>query len=307
MQEQTPTTPMPEADPFAIGWREVPRPRPDGTVEYERVPLTLEDALHPREGDVMLETLRHVIDRCYLREVLSLRIPNDPEGIVTSDQLIDWGVPGMRAHAPDVALIVGMHEPFDLTRGQLDLLPSGGRCELVLEVASKSTRSNDIVEKVNHYYQAKIPLYAIIDLPGAKAARHVVGYEWTPSGYARMPVDDRGRVWLEPVRLWLGVKDDRAVCWDGDTDAELGDYAAAVAAVEAADRRYAEQQQAIEETIDRAQAAERAVLAEKSRREAAEEEAAEEQARREAAEEETRRMTERVRELEELLRRLQAG
>ena len=37
---------------FPYGWREVQRALPDGSVEFDRIPLTLEDVLHPQEGDV---------------------------------------------------------------------------------------------------------------------------------------------------------------------------------------------------------------------------------------------------------------
>lgn len=48
-------TPTPEgagevADPFRYGWRYVQREE-NGTLLIEQVPLTLEDVLHPREGD----------------------------------------------------------------------------------------------------------------------------------------------------------------------------------------------------------------------------------------------------------------
>jgi hypothetical protein len=40
-----------ETDPYVYGWREVLPTLPFGAQVWERVPLTLEDILHPQEGD----------------------------------------------------------------------------------------------------------------------------------------------------------------------------------------------------------------------------------------------------------------
>jgi hypothetical protein len=37
---------------FEYGWRDVPRTLPNGRVEWEQIPLTLEDVLHLQYGDV---------------------------------------------------------------------------------------------------------------------------------------------------------------------------------------------------------------------------------------------------------------
>jgi len=43
-----------DADPYRYGWRYVRCEREDGVVVTEQVPLTLEDVLHPQEGDQVL-------------------------------------------------------------------------------------------------------------------------------------------------------------------------------------------------------------------------------------------------------------
>src|SRR5439155_3339123 len=40
----------PKTDPYPYGWRERPVVREDGTEVWERIPLTLDDLLHPEEG-----------------------------------------------------------------------------------------------------------------------------------------------------------------------------------------------------------------------------------------------------------------
>jgi hypothetical protein len=57
-------------------------------------------------------------------------------------------------------------------------------------------------------------------------------YRWRPGGYERIAADEQGRVWLEPVGLWLGLSRDpqdgfvRLACFDRETGQEVGDYAA---------------------------------------------------------------------------------
>ena len=55
-----PAPPEPQGeDPFRYGWRTVRRPGPNGQEVWEDVPLTLEDVLHPQEGDTISERRRH--------------------------------------------------------------------------------------------------------------------------------------------------------------------------------------------------------------------------------------------------------
>src|SRR5688572_4405159 len=72
------TTAPAEADPFRYGWRFVYRKRPDGTLEEEQVPLTLEDLLFPEEGDFVVQTVGHIEDCFYLMDVLKARLADDP-------------------------------------------------------------------------------------------------------------------------------------------------------------------------------------------------------------------------------------
>ena len=67
-----------EADPFRYGWRYRPHERPDGKIEYEQVPLTLEDVLHPQMGDVMPKNTAHDRNRTYLSTVLLARMADHP-------------------------------------------------------------------------------------------------------------------------------------------------------------------------------------------------------------------------------------
>src|SRR5207253_10551620 len=118
----------------------------------------LEDVLHPQEGDVIPESRFHRVDRSYLADVFETRPLEPAVAWVTADLLIDWGVPGLRPVAPDVAVFVGLREKPEPWVGTFLLKESGGRCLLLVEVVSPHTRSNDADKKVQLYHQAKVPL-----------------------------------------------------------------------------------------------------------------------------------------------------
>src|SRR5436190_2224569 len=144
MTPTAPTTPVPPpaADPYAIGWRDVHHTNPDGSVTHEQVPLTLEDALHPQEGDTIVENTLHDRDWDYLRDVFKSRFASDPHALVLCDCKVLWedGV----HHSPDLTVIVGVREVRDFY-GQFDVAAEGIRPRLIIEVVSPSTRVNDVV------------------------------------------------------------------------------------------------------------------------------------------------------------------
>ena len=72
-------------DPFRYGWRYVQRERDDGTVDVEQVPLTLEDVLHPREGDQVPHGEAHQRRCGYLYDVLDAQLAHDPTAVVLRD------------------------------------------------------------------------------------------------------------------------------------------------------------------------------------------------------------------------------
>ncbi|MEO6808257.1 MAG: Uma2 family endonuclease [Isosphaeraceae bacterium] len=224
---QPPARPLapPEADPFRYGWRLVKTTLPDGTKGFDQVPLTLEDVLHPEEGDFIIQTPKHVADWVYLNQVFQARLADNPDAVVTSDCRISWGVPGPGAHGPDVAVFFGVRHRYDW--GTFDVAAQGARPALVIEVVSPDDRDNDVTVKVNHYHRAGVPQYIIVDDLGTVEDRRLelVGYRDEPQGYRRQRADERGWLWLGAVRLWLGVVGDRVACFDPETALEIADYA----------------------------------------------------------------------------------
>jgi Uma2 family endonuclease len=289
---------VPAANLFRYGWRFVPRVLPDGRTELERVPLTLEDVLHPKEGDVIPERTLHEKERAYLAGVFRSRPPAEPVVHVTFDCLIDWGVEGLRDTSPDVAVFAGLREGPDLDAGTFHLLPSGGRCLLTVELVSPDTRENDVVRKVEEYYQAGVPLYLIVDQEREGGPRRLIVYRSGPQRFEEVPLDEHGRFRLAAFQLWVSVREGRVVCHDVETGRELGDYAQISRELDALDQRCREQEQLIEDSILRARADQQARLA-------AERLAQEREEARLAAEQREREANDRIRQLEEALRRLQ--
>jgi hypothetical protein len=320
-----------DTEPF-YGWRFIRRELPDGTIEWDQVPLTYEDVLHPEEGDQVTHSSIHQRRWHYLREVFERQVADDPSAVVLDDVRIEWDVPYLRPHGPDLMVIFGVRERKNWSTFRV--AEEGGRPALIVEITSPETRGHDVMTKVDHYEMAGVPLYVIVDAverrgqPGVR----LIGYTLTPEGYRVLAPDDQGRLWLAPVRVWLGVRDGEIICYD-ESGRPLGDHLALVRALQEEEqaRREAEARAVAEEQARR-EAEARAVAEERARREAEARAVAEEQARREAearavAEEQARREAEartmeaetrataeqraraaaeaRVRELEEALRRTQ--
>jgi len=342
MTHPTVTTPAPPPadDPFRYGWRYVRRPTPDDPDHLEPVPLTLEDVLHPEEGDFIVHSDRHETDRMYLTAVLRARLEAHGRAIVLSDVRVAWDVPDLRPHGPDVMVIPGLRERRDWST--FDVAEEGVRPALMIEITSPETRENDVVWKVAHYARAGVAQYVIVDNVGRRGERQLrlLDYRLVGDTYRLQPPDERGWVYLELADLWVGVEGDHVVCYADDGTA-FGDYATVVqqaveaearARQEAAARAEAEvlariaAEQARREAAARAEAevlariaaeqaqreaAARAEAEEQARREAAARAEAEEQARREAAaraeaEEQARREAAARAELEARLRELEA-
>jgi Uma2 family endonuclease len=291
-------------NPFRFGWRYVRQRREDGTEVSEQVPLTLDDVLHPKEGDEIPENTVQARDRNYLQAVFSSRRTNRPNLAVFSDLLIDWGVEGLGNHSPDISVFDQVPDPRR-RRGILRVRVEGARSLLVVEIVSpdpydRQARDNDVVTKVDHYFRAGVPLYVIVDQERQDGPRSLLGYRHAPGGYVRMPLDDRGRLLLEPLGVLLGLRDEQVVCSDAATGEELPDYSdmsqawkSDQAARQLAEEEAAQQRskaQAAEEEAARQrlqiQVAKQEIIVEQARVQYAKQEAALERARRQMAQEE---------------------
>jgi Uma2 family endonuclease len=264
-------------DPFRYGWRYVAHEQADGTTTYEQIPLTLEDVLHPQEEDYVVQGEEH-IDWCfYLYAALRHLLAHEPRAVVFQDLLFLWDVPGLKGHAPDIAVVFGVRPG---RRSSFDVAAEGARPTMIIEIASPSTGNLDRQTKLEEYHLLGIPFYFIIDQRFVRR-RHILqllGYRYTPVGYEAIVPNGRGWLWMEPVRAWLGLDGDRPVCYD-----EAGELI----------RNYGQIAEGEQTALARADAEAEARIAAEQRADA-------ESAAREAAEA-------RLRELEATLRHLQQG
>jgi Uma2 family endonuclease len=261
--------PHPPGASFDIGWREITTRRPDGTWEYQQIPLTLKDALHPREGDVILESNLHGRVCSYLRNVGETRLVGDPTALVLHDVGVYWDDPELDHHSPDISVIFGVRRHKDNWKS-FYVTEEGVRPKVLMEVVSPNTRENDVATKVGHYHQARVPFYIIIDRETDDSPWKLIGYQYTPRKYVPMQTDERGRLWIEPLGIWLGVDGNRVICYDGETDEEIPDYLALTEAREAEKARAEAERTRAEVEKERAEAAAAQAEAEKTRAETAE-------------------------------------
>ncbi len=289
-----PQPPPDEADPFRYGWRHVSIRREDGTEDFDQVPLTLEDVLFPETGDFLVQTDPHDNDVVYLKIVFKSQLADEPRTVVVSDCRVDWNLPDVRPLGPDIAMFRDMEEYQDWAT--LDVEAEGMTPDLVVEVTSPSTRQNDVESKFDYYNRARVPLYVIVDADKDDRQQRrlsLMAFRWTRGGYQRIAANPRGWIWLEPVRLWLGVTQgrpgfDRVACFD-ERGEEIGDYTAVTRALaDEAEARARAEERASAEAEARARAEERA-SAEAEARARAEERASAEAEALARAEERVRR------------------
>jgi colicin import membrane protein len=222
-----------DSDPFRFGWRYVRVRRADGTESLEQLPLSLEDALHPEDGDHIVHSDAHDDDLSYLKYVFKSLLERDSRAVVLSDCGVDWNLPGIRPLCPDLAVFLGVKVRRDWTI--FDVEAEHAEPALVIEVTSPSTRSNDVETKFDYYHRAGVPLYVIADAHKETETYRrleVIAYRHTAKSYEKIDADAHGRIWLEALGVWLGISQnpitgfDRVACFDPNTSMEIGDYTA---------------------------------------------------------------------------------
>ena len=230
------TAPQAHSDPYRYGWRYVRRELPEGGATFEQVPLTLEDVLYPEVGDFHVHSKAHEDTCTYLADVFNARSSDQPQAAVLHDLRVAWDVPELRPNGPDIAVIFGVREQRNWST--FDVAEEGVRPALIVEVTSPETRQIDLVDKVDIYEQASIPLYLIVDMRRWKGAEqlHIIAYSLTSTGYEVLAPDQRGWYWVESVSVWLGLRDNRVLCFDVAGN-PIGDYKAINAARAAAEAR----------------------------------------------------------------------
>ena len=259
----------PPDDPFRYGWRVVRRDIGDGHLEEELIPLRLIDLLHPEEGDQVIQNYAHQRHVRYLADVFQARVAGDPHAVVLADMRIAWDVPELKAHGPDVMVIFDVRELRNW--GTFDVAQEGTRPAIIVEVTSPETRKFDLYDKVEAYDRAGVPLYIVVDAVErqGKTVIRLLGYERVMSVYQPLIPDERGWLWLAPLRIWLGVRDNEVYCFD-EQGKQIGDYTELVEHLVEAEERAATAEERAATAEERAAIAEERAAAEAAARAAAE-------------------------------------
>jgi colicin import membrane protein len=207
------------------GYRDVYRRLPNGEAEIDRVPLTLEDLLHPQFGDVPMISSLHDVERDYLADVFRSRLANVPTALVLSDTMINWvgDTEGMRHHSPDISIILDVHEERD-DWPSFNVAEQGTRPAIIIEIVSPAYRENDTVTKVDHYLRCRVPCYVIVDREEINDVPRLIGRVLRGNAWRPLLPNDNGWLWLDAVGVYLGVENGRVRCFDATTLAPLGDY-----------------------------------------------------------------------------------
>ncbi|MDA1014089.1 MAG: Uma2 family endonuclease [Planctomycetota bacterium] len=201
---------------WRYGRRYLRRVDEHGEVTYDEVPLTLEDMLHPEEGDEHVSVPGHSRDCRRLYDGLTLHLPKDRTVVALDDCNVDLCLPGISGLRPDVAVLEVPRVPQDFDDlGTFHMTKHQGVPLLFIEVTSRDTRKNDVGIKLEYYEQAGVKQYVLVDRAHPVSPR-LTGYVLGPQGFEVQQPDGRGRLWLHDVGLWIAYETDRAVLYDGD-------------------------------------------------------------------------------------------
>ncbi len=261
---------------------------PDGSVEEQELPLTLELLLHPQEGDKVTRTDFHFSLLVSVVDRLRRRLERVPGVGVFSDLLFKWDRPGLKDSGPDIAVVRDLparrKEISEQIEGTFDVATWGTRPHLAIEVVSPEhgrLRRKDLKDNLDIYAKAGIEEYLIIHpiRLGSKEPLQLLGYRLGGgSRYAEIQPDAQGRILLQTTGLlfWSDPGERRIEIFDQATGERLLTSTEEAARADAAEER-------LEQEAAARQAAEARVEEEAAARQAAE-------ARARAAEEELERL-----------------
>ncbi len=284
---------------WSLGWRYELVRDARGQERSIRVPLTAEEARHPKEGYVMPERTEHETIGDDLADMLRGHYEADPTVAVFRDLVFEWDHPAVKSYAPDIAVVPNVRDR-DANRGQFVVADEGTRPSLVIEIVSRNSREEDRVNKVRNYALVGIREYVYIDIRMRRneLVGELVGFRLQDNQYLPILPDEDDALYLESLNVRIGLEGNRIWLEDGQTGEDLLNHLQVRRAwrAEQEARQAAEARAQAEE--EARQAAEARAQAEEEARQAAEARAQAEEAARVAAQV-------RIAELEAQLQRLQ--
>ncbi|MCS6811997.1 MAG: Uma2 family endonuclease [Cyanobacteria bacterium] len=205
------------------GWRYETIVLADGTTTEVMVPLTEEEFLHPQEDYRLPNSTFHDQASLDAKDITARRYADRSDVGVFHDLLIEWDIPDLKVHSPDVCVAFGIRNK-EQNRTKFIVSNEGVRPAFVLEVVSPRYRKADREIKVLHYATARVQEYVIVDRRPYREQMidEVLGYRLTPLGtYQPISPDDDGRIYCQTLDLWISLQDGRLVIQDGQTGERL--------------------------------------------------------------------------------------
>lgn len=211
---------IPGEEEVTYGWRDIYQTDEDGNEQWVRVKLTLEDFLHPREGDMYAQNISHNQIRSYIYNAMHthLYVSQIPNYAVYWNVGIDWGVSGERHYAPDVSIFFDFYDKY---RSQpiISVEQEGSAPSVLIEVTSPNSRHMELPRKYEAYERLEVPYVIFIDTGYDEAGHEIfdlMGYDWTPNGYVAITPNEQGWLWMTPVEAWIAIEDNQVRCYDAD-------------------------------------------------------------------------------------------
>ena len=253
--------PSPPND-WTYGWRYEDVKNADGTLQTQRIPLTPEEALHPKEEYVMSERTSHVMIATELRNMLRVWSVQHPEMTIFYNLIFGWDHPEIGDYAPDIAIVPNVREP-EADRGRFDVAAEGTR-----PCFSPKTRSADKGVKLRDYARLGIAEYIYIDSRTTRRGiiSEIVGHRLSQGVYQPIPIDEDGAVYCETLSLRIGILNGRVWVEDAITGRELLDHVETDRAYLAAEERATFAEERATSAEERAPSAEEQAAAEREAR-----------------------------------------
>ncbi|MEM7536469.1 MAG: Uma2 family endonuclease [Chloroflexota bacterium] len=268
-----------EKEENIYGWRDIYQTDEDGNEKLVRVALTLDDYLHPQEGDMHVQNRSHNRTRRYVETAMRIHLAHIPNHAVYGDVGIDWGVSGEGYYVPDVSIFYDVYNQH-LPQGIFYVAQEGTAPSVVVEVTSPTTRHVDLGDKYEAYERLGVPCLIFSDTVGTandgSEVFQLMGYDWTPNGYVPITPNEQGWLWMEPVSAWIGLHENQVRCYDVDghyirRPEELADALTETSEqlAETSEQLAEASEQLVEETVARTEAERRAEEAERRAQEEA--------------------------------------
>lgn len=206
---------------WSLGWR-YETVTVDGHEEQVRLPLTPEEARHPKEGYVMPERTEHDSICSDLCDMLRAKFADENDVAVFRNLVFIWSHPEVGDYAPDVAVVRNVRNR-EANRTHFAVAEEGTYPSLVIEVVSRNSRKDDRVNKVKDYALVGVQEYVYIDklTRRRETVWELVGYRFNNGATTPMLPDEDGALYLESVNMRIGIENGHVWLEDGETGQDI--------------------------------------------------------------------------------------